>query len=452
VSRRARRRPPPEGEFVGDIADLTQEGQGVSRGTAEAPGKVTFIDRTLPGERVRYRLTHVSRNADNGRLVAVERASPHRVEPGCPHFGLCGGCALQHLAPEQQVLFKQKQLLDALQRIGNVEPEELAAPVTGPWWGYRRRARLGAKLVPKKGGVLVGFREREAPLLAAIDSCAVLDPRVGLLIKELAALIGSLSVAAQLPQLEVSCADHVAIVLRVLADPTVQDREALAAFAACHDLDFYLQRGGIDSIVPLAQARPLRYSPDGSALELEFGPADFIQVNGAVSQSMVRQALDWLAPVADLAVLELFAGLGNFTAPLARAGAQVTAVEGDAALVARGRENLARNGLKAKFLQADLFAADAQSPWPRQQYDAALLDPPRSGAREILPALVRTMPRRIVYVSCHPGTLARDAAALVTDHGYRLRRAGVLDMFPHTAHVESMALFEAKGRRSESNA
>ena len=435
---RARRRPPPDGEFVAEIADLAHDGRGIAR----VDGKVVFIAGALPGERVRYRLTQVRRDADEGAVVAVESASPDRAEPQCPHFGVCGGCVLQHLSPAAQVAFKQKQLLDALSRIGGVAPVQVAAPVTGPVWHYRRRARLGAKHVPKKGRVLVGFRERETPLIAAIDSCLVLDARVGRHIKALADLIGSLSIAAQLPQIEVACADHVVLVLRVLREPSAADRAMLSTFAAEQGFELWLQTGGPDSIAPMGATRTLDYSPDGGPLRLQFGPLDFVQVNGELAQAMVRQALDWLQPQAGDRVLELFAGLGNFTAPLAAHGARVTAVEGEAALVQRGRANLQRNGVDAEFLRADLFQPDAQAPWLRRYYDLALLDPPRSGAREILPALVATQPRRIVYVSCHPGTLARDAGELVRTHGYTLTRAGVLDMFPHTAHVESMALFE----------
>lgn len=432
-----RKKPVPQGEFSADIADLAHDGRGIAR----VDGKVTFIHGALPGERVRYRLTQVSRDVDEGEIIAIEVASPDRVAPGCAHFGTCGGCTLQHLAPSAQIAFKQKALLDALVRIGGVVPEEIAAPVTGPIWNYRRRARLGVKLVPKKGGVLVGFRERDSSLLAALESCPVLDARVGTKLKPLASLFGSLSIAGQIPQLEVSGADHVALVMRVLIDPTPADLDALRAFAAEHDFDLYLQRGGPDTLAPLTAVRPLHYSPDGSRLSLAFGPADFVQINGELSQKMVRQALAWLAPKPNDAVLELFAGLGNFTAPLAATGAQVTALEGEAALVARGRENLRRNGLHANFLRADLFAPEPQAEWLRRRYDLALLDPPRSGAKEILPHVVASGVQRIVYVSCHPGTLARDAGELVKVHGYRLARAGVLDMFPHTAHVESMALF-----------
>ncbi|MBL6750584.1 MAG: 23S rRNA (uracil(1939)-C(5))-methyltransferase RlmD [Nevskia sp.] len=441
MARRARRRELPREEFTAQVEDLTHDGRGVAR---SAGGKVVFIAGALPGERVRYRLTRVARDADEAAVTAVEQASPDRVEPPCPHFGTCGGCALQHLAPARQVAFKLKHLLDALQRIGGLAPREVAPAVTGPVTGYRRRARLSAKLVPKKGGVLVGFRERDAPLLAAIDSCAVLDPAVGQRLRQIAAAIGSLSIAGMLPQLEVSVAGRAALVLRVLREPSGADLEALRAFGAEQGYDLYLQRGGPDTVTPLGDVGPLEFSPDGSDLRLAFGPTDFIQVNAAVSQAMVRQALDWLAPRPGDSVLELFAGLGNFTAPLARGGARVTAVEGEQALVRRGQDNLRRNGLDAHWLRADLLEPDPQAAWLRQAYDLVLLDPPRAGAQALMPILARSGARRIVYVSCHPGTLARDAA-LLAGGGYALARAGVLDMFPHTAHVESMALFERAG-------
>jgi 23S rRNA (uracil1939-C5)-methyltransferase len=435
---RRKKKPLPLAEFGADIIDLAHDGRGVAR----VDGKVTFIHGGLPGERVRYRLTRVTRDVDEGTVVAVERASPQRIAPKCPHFDVCGGCALQHLAPDAQIAFKQKQLLDALARIGGVTPETVAPPVTGPVWAYRRRARLGVKHVTKKGGVLVGFRERDSALLAPLTRCDVLDARVGDQLQAIAALLDTLSIPAQLPQLEIAAADHVTLVLRVLAPPSAEDLVALRAFAEAHDFDLYLQPGSPQDLQALTPIRSLHYSPDGSALQLDFGPSDFVQINGELSQKMVRQAVDWLAPTPGGTVLELFAGLGNFTAPLAAAGAQVTAVEGEAGLVARGAANLARNGLSARFLRADLFQPDPRADWLKARYDAALLDPPRSGAIEILSQVAACRPQRIVYVSCHPGTLARDAGELVKKYGYRLTRVGVLDMFPHTAHVESMALFE----------
>jgi len=433
-----RKKPLPIGEFDAEVLDLDHDGRGVAR----VNGKVTFIVGALPGEHVRYRLTRVTRDIDEAVMVSVEQASPERVPAPCPHFGVCGGCALQHLAPEAQIAFKQKQLLDALRRIGGLTPEAVAEPVRGPIWGYRRRARLGVKHVPKKGGMLVGFRERDSALVTALTRCDVLDERIGLRVQALSDVLAGLSIAARIPQIEVAGGEHMAIVIRVLSPPTDADRAALITFAIEHDFDVYLQPGSPDDLEPLTSARPLRYAPDDSPLRLEFLPSDFIQINGALSQRMVRQALDWLALSPGESVLELFAGLGNFTAPLAAAGALVTAVEGEAGLVARGRDNLARNGLQARFLRADLFKPDPHAEWLRGRYDAALLDPPRSGAAEIIPHVAAVKPRRIVYVSCHPATLARDAGELVRTHGYRLRRAGVLDMFPHTAHIESMALFE----------
>jgi 23S rRNA (uracil1939-C5)-methyltransferase len=437
-----------------EVTDLAQDGRGVAR--IEDGGKVVFVAGALPGERVRLRIRRRHRMADEGEVVALERVSPERVVPRCAHFGVCGGCALQHLAPSAQLAFKQKWLLDALARIGGVKPQEIAPPQSGPVWNYRRRARLGVKRLadrqrgcagPLRGEpgahrVLVGFRERDAPRVAALDSCAVLDARVGERLPALAEALGALSIAGRIPQVEVACADHVALVVRALAVPSQEDLARLARLAAAHDYDVYLQSGGPQTLTPLGAARALEYSPDGGESRLRFGPLDFVQVNAEVGRLLVRQALDWLRPHAGAAVLELFAGLGHFTLPLARSGARVTAVEGDAGLVARGRENLARQGLTARFVQADLAAPQADAPWLRESYDLALLDPPRCGAKEILPQLARSGVRRIVYVSCHPGTLARDAGLLVREHGFELRRAGVLDMFPHTAHVESMALFE----------
>jgi 23S rRNA (uracil1939-C5)-methyltransferase len=440
---RARRKPLPTEEFTADILDLAQDGRGVARTDGKADGKVIFIHGALPGERVRYRLTRRTRDVDEGEVTAVEQASPDRVIPRCPHFGLCGGCSLQHLAPSAQLIFKQKQLLDALVRIGKVEPAQIAAPLSGPSWGYRRRARLSVKHVPKKGGVLVGFRERESSYVATLDTCAVLDPRVGQKLKSLAEFIGTLSLYDQIPQIEVAAVERVALVLRVMRAPSAEDFDKLRAFAEQEQFELYLQTGGYDSVAPLTPGTPpLSYSPDGSNLVMEFGPTDFIQINAAVNEGMVKQALNWLAPKSGDSVLELFCGLGNFTLPLARSGAQVTAVEGDAGLVERGRANAARNGLSIRYLKSNLFEPEAQANWLTQSYDLALLDPPRAGAREVLPFVAKARPRRIVYVSCHPGTLARDAGILVHEYGYRLSRAGVMDMFPHTSHVESMALFE----------
>ena len=457
MGRRVRRKPLPQAELVADIMDLADNGCGVAR----LDGKVVFVTGALPGERVRLRLTWSSREFDKGIAVAIDRASPDRVTPSCEHFGYCGGCALQHLAPSAQIAFKQKQLLDSLSRIGGVVPAEIATAITGPVWNYRRRARLAVhrRYKPDRfdiaalgehttSKIRVGFRERDRPAVARLSHCEVLDARVGQQLQSLAALIDGLSISEQIPQIEIAMADAaVALILRVLKPPSAGDVQALAEYATRQGFDLYLQPAGLDSVTPLsAPTAPLDYSPDGSALRLAFTPVDFIQINAAVSQAMVRQALDWLAPQPGDALLELFAGLGNFSLPLAAAGARVTAVEGEAGLVARGRGNAERNGLQIDFVQADLFKPNAQAAWLRKPFDLALIDPPRAGAREVLPLLAATRPQRIVYVSCHPATLARDAGVLVREYGYRLSRAGVLDMFPHTAHIESMALFERPWR------
>lgn len=429
---------PDAPELAADVVDLAHDGRGIAR----VGGKVTFIAGALPGERVRYRLRRHGKQADEGELVAVEQPAAERVAPRCAHFGVCGGCSLQHLSAAGQLAFKQKQLLDALERIGKVRPEQVAPAISADGWGYRRRARLSVKHVAKKGGVLVGFREADSPFVAQLESCVVLDPRVGLKLKALAECIGRLNIHTLVPQIEVAAAETVALVFRVMQPPTPQDREILRAFGREHGFEVYLQTGGLDTIAPLeGTAHELTMSPDGSDLRLAFKPVDFIQVNDAVNRQMVRQALAWLDARPGQAVLELFCGLGNFSLPLARAGAAVTAVEGEASLVERARANARANGLDVRFVRADLFQPDPKADWLAAPYDAALVDPPRAGAQEVLPFVADRAPARVVYVSCHPGTLARDAAFLV-GRGYRLARAGILDMFPHTNHVESMALFE----------
>lgn len=435
MSRRAKHRLDPA-PFECRIDDLASDGRGVAR----VDGKVVFVADALPGERVRAKRVKGGKDADQAQTLEVIEASPDRVEPGCQHFGVCGGCVLQHLDPTAQRRFKQQQLADAFQRIGHVEPAQWVPPLEGPAWGYRRRARLGVRHVPKKGGTLVGFRERGTPFLAVLEQCEVLDPRVGTKLQAIGALIDSLSIVDQIPQIEVAATDRVALVFRVLQPPSRDDREALRRFGKQHDFDIWLQTGGIETARPLLGDTPLpRFSPDGGDHQLALRPTDFIQVNGPLSESMIERAIDWLGPVDGASVLELFAGLGAFTVPLAARGAQVTAVEGEAGLVARGRANTEGAGLPVDWHCADLFEPGGD--WVEGQWSLALLDPPRAGAREVLPLLVEGGVQRIVYVSCHPATLARDAGILVNEYGFRLERACVMDMFPHTAHVESMALF-----------
>jgi 23S rRNA (uracil1939-C5)-methyltransferase len=400
----------------------------------------------LPGEQVTSQRVRRHRNYDEARLLAVERPSPMRVAPRCPHFGVCGGCAMQHLDPLAQLQAKERHLFDELERVARLRPVERLAPIAADSWGYRRRARLGVKYVPKKGGVLVGFRENLSPLIAQIGECAVLPPQVSALIQPLAALIGALTIRARLPQIEVAVADNaLALVLRVLEAPTEADREALHAFAQRHSVELYLQPGGLASIEPLIPpATELHYRLGEHDLTLGFAPTDFIQVNARVNERMIARAIEQLAPRPGDRLLDLYCGLGNFSLPLARRVAFVAGVEGDRALVARARANAVANHVpNAVFSAADLGEAPAAGAWAEESYDLVLLDPPRAGARAAAGQMARWRPRRVLYVSCHPSSLARDAGVLVHELGFTLTRAGVIDMFPHTAHVESMAVFDA---------
>jgi 23S rRNA (uracil1939-C5)-methyltransferase len=430
--------------FAVEILDLAHDGRGVAR----VEGKTAFVADALPGERVTASRVSRRRSHDEAELVEVLQPSPDRVVPRCPHFGTCGGCTLQHLAPAAQLAAKQEVLQENLRRIGRVTPEAWWEPIPGPSWGYRRKARLGVRKVDKKGRVLVGFRERRAPLLADMDSCAVLAGGVGDMLPALGELIGGLSIARRVPQVEVAVGDDRRVfVFRVLDPPSVDDLLRLEEFGRAQGVDVWLQPGGIETARPLLEGTPPpRYGLAEFGLEFEFLPTDFIQVNAAVNQQAVARAVALLAPAPQERVLDLFCGLGNFSLALARSGAEVCGVEGDEALVQRARDNAARNGVGAEFHVANLFEDCRALSWARKACDGLLLDPPRAGAEAVLGLVPALRPRRIVYVSCHPGTLARDAGILVQEHGYRLGGAGVMDMFPHTAHVESIALFERAGR------
>jgi len=426
-----------------DIVDLAHDGRGVAR----VEGKAVFIDGALPGERVRFRVLKRRRHLDEAGLVDVLVASPDRVVPRCAHFGVCGGCSLQHLAPAAQLAAKQRQLLENLQRIGNVQPERVLEPLRGPEWAYRRRARLGVKYVHKKGRVLAGFREREKPYIADIRHCDVLLAPLGNLPQDLAALAETLSVREKMPQVEVAAGDGAtALVFRVLEPPDAADIAKISAFGAQRGLQIFLQPGGLDTLKPLRDDyAPLYYAVDGGSVVIEFGPVDFIQVNRDINAAMVGAALALLQPQPGDAVLDLFCGLGNFTLPLARRARHVTGVEGDAGLVAKARANAARNGIaNAGFAMENLFEPAGFGTWADERYDLVMLDPPRAGAAELLACMPRWSPRRVVYISCHPGSLARDAGILVADYGFTLSAAGVMDMFPHTTHVESLAVFERR--------
>jgi 23S rRNA (uracil1939-C5)-methyltransferase len=404
-----------------------------------------FVAGALAGERVRLRFTGKHRHYDEALVEEVLSASPQRVTPRCPHFGVCGGCVLQHLDASAQILAKQRVLLENLERIGKVQPRHVLAPLTDTPWGYRRKARLSVKFVEKKGRVLVGFRERNGRYVADIQHCDVLHPAVGEHIGELVALIETLDGKRDIPQIEVAAGDDlVALIFRHLQPLSQHDIDALVEFGKTQQLGIYLQPGGIDSVAPLwPQDARLSFSVPAYDVELEFQPLDFIQVNAGMNRRMIDHALSLLDPQSTDRVLDLFCGLGNFTLPLARRAAHVTGVEGEAGLVRRAGENARRNGIEnADFFSADLAADQRATPWAKAAWDLLLLDPPRSGAAEVLEYLPKRGVRRVVYVACHPGSLARDAATLVQNHGFSLISAGVMDMFPHTAHVESIALFE----------
>ena len=424
------------------ITAVTHDGRGI----ADTSGKKVFVAGALSGEEVRFVRRKSRRKFDEAELLEVITASPDRVEARCAVFGRCGGCSLQHVSSEQQRSIKFDTLKDNLERIGRVTPERWLEPVIGPEWNYRRRARLAVKDVSAKGRVLVGFRERHAPYITDMHRCEVLAPPVDGLIDALSEMIGGLSIRTRLPQIEVAVADNAtAMVFRVLDPPTAGDLDELRRFGDEFGVRIYLQPGGLDSIGmvhPESDAEPLYYDLPDFDIRIEFEPVDFVQVNAGINRAMVARALELLEPGQDDRVLDLFCGIGNFSLPLARRCGEVLGVEGEATLVRRAADNASANELgNAEFRQADLSAIDGSEAWLKGPWDRLLLDPARSGAAEVVQHIGRIDPARIVYVSCHPGTLARDAGVLVNEAGYTLEAAGIIDMFPHTAHVESIAVF-----------
>ena len=434
---------------IADIASLDQEGRGVAR----IDGKAVFVEGALPGERAAITTLKKKPTFEIARAERILRASPARVIPRCPHFGVCGGCSLQHFDAGAQVATKQRALEDALWHLARVRAGMLLPPIHGPAWGYRHRARLSVRHVAKKGGVLVGFHEKKSSYVADMTSCAILPPRVSALLPRLRTLVGALSIRDRLPQIELALGDGgtggapaCALVLRILAPLTAADEALLAAFADAHDIEFWLQPAGPETAAPLGTAPSrLAYTLPEFALDFPYAPTEFTQVNASINRVLVRRAMALLEPRPGERIADFFCGLGNFTLPIARRGAAVIGVEGSATLVRRAEENAAHNGLAARatFRTANLFTMTPEGFEALGPLDKILLDPPREGAIAVVKALPGDgAPTRIVYVSCAPATLARDAAVLVHDHGYTLAAAGVINMFPHTAHVESIALFQ----------
>ena len=350
------------------------------------------------------------------------------------------------MLPAAQIQAKQQQLEENLKRIAKVKAEVYAEPVTGPNWGYRRKARLGIRYVPKKGGVLVGFRERNKSYITALERCAVLDPQLSGLLPELKTLVEGLSCRDRIPQIEAVAADNAtALVFRHLQVLSDADLVKLTDFALTHGIQIYLQPEGLDSVSPLypANPEPLFYRLEPSGVDVFFGPTDFIQVNGVLNRRLVMAALDYLNPEPTDRILDLFCGVGNFTLPVAAAANTVCGVEADSTLVERARSNADFNNIdNVTFVKQDLYAEALQAGWLEQEYDKVLMDPPRTGAIEMIKWMERLKPERVVYISCNPATLARDAEVLVHKLHYRLKVAGVVDMFPHTTHVESIAVFD----------
>ena len=432
--------------FQTDILDLSHDGRGVARREGEG-GKVTFITGALPGEVVSAEPTARNRHFDEARTLEVLQPSPQRVTPRCPHFGVCAGCVLQHLEESQQIVAKQRVLTDNLTRIGHVTPGTVLPPLVGDSWGYRRKGRFSVRRVEKKDKTLVGFREQDPRFVADLSQCLTVIPEIGSKVGAMATFIETLDGKRDIPQIEFIAGDEaIMLTIRHMQPLTEADRAAWTAFGQEHGFAISLQPGGVESVQPLWPAEvPLSFKLAPWDVELAFRPLDFIQVNASLNVKMIALALELLEAGPDERVLDLFCGLGNFTLPLARTVRDVVGVEGDAGLVARARENAERNGLaNAQFHAADLTQDQRNAPWMRQGFDKLLLDPPRSGAIEVLQQLPLKQFKRIVYVSCHPGSLARDAGYLVNEQGFTLVSAGAMDMFPHTAHVESIAVFEKR--------
>ncbi len=429
-----------------EIETLSHDGRGIAR----ADGKTQFVDGALPGETVMAKMVSTRSRFDELRTTEVLDAAPDRQQPPCEFADLCGGCSLQHMSADAQIRFKENTLREHFAHFGGIEPEQWVAPMRSPdSLGYRRKARLGVRYVKARESVLVGFREKRNSFLTDIDRCVVLDPRIGERIEPLRELLHGMAAFDRIAQVEVACGDDLAaMVFRNMDDLVPEDREKLIAFGQAHDLHIYLQPKGPDTvhrIWPESTGRDderLTYRMDEFDLTMAFHPMDFTQVNAGINRNMVHRAVEWLDVQPGERVLDLFCGLGNFTLPLARKGGQVVGVEGDDAMVVRGRENARLNDLSnVEFHGADLHGDFTGQSWAKEGFDKILIDPPRSGAEEICKYLTAFGANRIVYVSCNPATLARDAGVMVRN-GYRLVQAGVMDMFPHTTHVESIALFE----------
>ncbi|WP_404980035.1 MULTISPECIES: 23S rRNA (uracil(1939)-C(5))-methyltransferase RlmD [unclassified Caballeronia] len=449
----------PDPSFVApeiEIDALDMDARGVGRTVNEdgEPGKVIFVEGALPGERVSYSSYRKKASFEQAQVVKVLRESVIRTRPKCQFFGTCGGCSMQHLDVRAQIAVKQRVLEDNLQHLAKLRPETMFRPIHGPSWGYRYRARLTVRHVEKKGGVLVGFHERKSSYVADMTSCEVLPPHVSAMLVPLRHLVAALSIRDRMPQIELAVgSDVTALVLRILEPLTEADEALLRTFADEHGVQFWLQPKGPDTVYPFYPLdRELAYTLPEFNVRMPFKPTDFTQVNHQINRVLVSRALSLLAPARTDRVLDLFCGIGNFTLPLARVSREVVGIEGSEALTARALENAKANGADGhtSFACRNLFEVTADDIRALGRFDKFLIDPPREGALAVSKALAdiaqsgddAILPKRIVYVSCNPATLARDAGLLVHEAGYRMKGAGVVNMFPHTSHVESIALFE----------
>ncbi|MES2933967.1 MAG: 23S rRNA (uracil(1939)-C(5))-methyltransferase RlmD [Pseudomonadota bacterium] len=438
-----------------EIKSLDMDARGVGHIDNEdgSPGKVIFVEGALPGERVSYSTFKKKKNWEAAYMTVLHRESSLRTKPKCEYFGTCGGCAMQHLEPSAQVATKQRVLEDNLWHIGKVHADNIMRPIYGPTWGYRYRARLSVRHVKKKNAVLVGFHEKKSAFVADMKSCEVIPPHVSAMLLPLRELIGSLSIIEHMPQIELAVGEDVtAMVLRIMAPLTEDDEVKLKAFADHYKIQWWLQTKGPETAVPYyPEGNNLHYLLPEFGVKMPFKPTDFTQVNHHINRIMVARALQLLDAQPDERIADLFCGLGNFTLPIATMAREVVGIEGSAILTERAQENAVANGLSAKtsFSTRNLFEVTAEDLVALGKFDRMLIDPPRDGAMALCEAIVKLgashpefKPKRIVYVSCSPSTLARDAALLVHEGGYVLKKAGVINMFPHTSHVESMAVFE----------
>ncbi|MBB3210913.1 23S rRNA (uracil1939-C5)-methyltransferase [Herbaspirillum sp. Sphag1AN] len=443
-----------------DIKALDMDGRGVGHLANEdgTQGKVIFVEGALPGEQVSFQSYRKKPKWEAATMTALHRESSLRVKPQCAYFGICGGCAMQHLEPAAQVAMKQRVLEDNLWHLSKLKAGTMLRPIYGPTWGYRYRARISVKNVVKKGTVLVGFHEKKSPFVSDMKTCEILPPHVSAMLVPLRGLIASLSLIDKVPQIELAIGEGdggkqvTAMVLRVMDTPTQDDEAKLKAFADQYGVEWWLQTKGPDTAKPFYPAQSeLHYTLPEFGVRMPFKPTDFTQVNHQINRVLVARALRLLDVQEGDRVADLFCGLGNFTLPIATMAREVVGIEGSTALTERAAENAAVNGVSDKtvFYCRNLFEATAGDFVALGQFNRMLIDPPREGALEVCKAIAgligehaQLKPRRIVYVSCNPATLARDAGELVTQGGYRLTMAGVVNMFPHTAHVESIAVFD----------